>query len=180
MKRRFLYSESRLSEVTGISRIVLKKLRLEMVKGKEWRKSKKGKGGSIELSEKAVEIILKTFGLTDTDITRARLHFGKTVQSTSDPKQEEPTVTPMLSVEWSDPPILKCLTVTFIPPNIHILHAKNGSEEYKVIVPSNRVWAIGNPLRAKVSARHIGFMELASKAPRWPGDKMFLFNEGFV
>lgn len=92
MKRRFLYSEQKLSELIGISRTDIKKLRLEMKKGVEWRKSKKGKGGSIELSEGAVQIVLKTFGLTETDPAPARIDFGKTAKRTIGPKQETLTV----------------------------------------------------------------------------------------
>jgi hypothetical protein len=207
MRGKFVYSEARLSEVTGISRTDIMKLRKEMKRGKYWRKSKKGKGGSIELSSEAVDIVLKTFGIPDTDLTRVRLdyiqeiqcrtcgctfsketvrpdpwdkqgfcteacslNFGKTAESTCHPKQE----TPIEPAALTALPDLKLLTVCALPPNKRIVKARNGSEAvFDVIVPSNLVWSIGDPLRAKQSEKHHGYLELVGKAPRWRSDRIY-------
>jgi hypothetical protein len=186
MKRRFLFSEQKLSEVTGISRTSLKKLRIEMPKGKYWRKSKHGKGGSIELSQEAVDIVLKTFGISDTDITNARISrkipaiclIPPTIGAdTSIPKLLNQIAHPTIKViegqiQHSEPP--KLLKVVQLPPNKRLVKASNGTGiVYDVIVPNNIVWACGDPLRAVPSKLHKPLLELVGKSPRWRSDRMY-------
>lgn len=188
MKPKFLYSESKLSEVTGLSRTVLKGCR---IKG-EW-KSGKGKGRPVVLSQKAVDVVLERFGIKDTNLDGATLGLGRDTQPA--PNQGNSTITvprgatpnPLIlepprhatgsekaGTLVQDGVMLKLLHVSQIVPNKRILRAKNGTGEiYQVIVPSNLVFAIGDPLRAKQSERHNGYFELVGKAPRWRGDRIY-------
>jgi hypothetical protein len=221
MKRKFLYSESRLAEVTGLSRAQLKKSR---VKG-EWRKGK-GKGGPVELSERGVQKVLERFGIQEVDLDGARLGSRDGTQRSlnqlappvtlKNPLPNPPILSTASTIEgfpcrwcgrdaFRDPknlepwhakqfcnqecmelgeknpdrafqaiPDLKLLKVSQLPPNKRILRAQNGTGEvYQVIVPSSLVWAIGDPLRAKVSEKHQGYFELVGKAPRWRGDRIY-------
>lgn len=171
MKRKFLYSESRLADVTGLSRFQLKACR---VRG-EYRKGR-GKGGPVELSERAVEGVLEKFGIKEANLDGARLNFGSNGSRARDPKQDAPIQS---SVQFEKPkiwplPDLKLVEVSQLVPNNRILKAKNGTGEiYNVIVPHSGVWAVGDPLRIKPSQTHHGYWQLEGKAPRWRGDRLY-------
>lgn len=174
MNRTFLYSEAKLAEMTGLSRTDLVKFRKEkLAKGKDWRKSKKGKGGTIELSQGAVDKIVQTFGINDANADGARVDAAilmtipnlETIQT--DFGQVRIIKTPLMDAQF---PILR---VCFLPINKRTLRAKDEREEmFWVIVPNNEVFAIGDPLRAKVS-RHDGYLELVGTPPRWRSDKLY-------
>lgn len=177
MKRKWLYSEAGLSEATGLSRIQLKRYR---VKG-EYRYGK-GKGGPVELSQRAVDVVLQKFGIPDANLDGARLRLGRNAQRTlhqeqstlSVPGHEVTTIGTRGDIVIRPLPDLKLLEVSQLVPNPRILRAKNGTGEiYQVIVPSSLVWAIGDKLRVKQSARHQGYFELVGKAPRWRGDRLY-------
>lgn len=191
MKRKFLYSESKLSEVTGLSRSVLKGCR---IKG-EYRHGK-GKGGPVELSERAVQGVLERFGIQETNLDGATLGLGRDTKralnqgdsastSMSDAIAagageacreilSRPAANDAPSAWMEALPELKLLHVSQIVPNKRILRARNGTGEiYQVIVPTSDQWAIGDPLRAKQSEKHKGYYELVGPSPRNRGDRYY-------
>lgn len=184
MKRKFLYSEALLSKVTGISRTELVKFRKKSIPRTEWRKSKKGKGGSIELSEPAILRIRTVFRIEDANLDGARtIGSSGDVRARETEQREQPrSATP---IPDSEPYFLdangittltdlKLLHVSQLVPNKRILRATNGTGEvYQVIVGSSAVWAIGDPLRAKTSVNHNGYWEAVGRAPRWRGDRIY-------
>lgn len=162
MKRKFLYSESLLSEVLGLSRAQLKTCR---VKG-EW-KSGKGKGRPVQLSQAGVDSVLKKYGIEEANLDGARIKGSGESQPAINQEPSTPPVAPMV-------PVLKLVHVSQLVPNKRILRAKNGTGEiYQVIVPSSEVWAIGDPLRIKPNATHQNYWQLEGKAPRWRGDRLY-------
>lgn len=179
MKSKWIYSEAKLAEVTGLSRTDLVKLRKEkLVKGKDWRKSKKGKGGTIELTEAGADKLLDAFDLRDkVDVTKARLDATVKLGDVNVPVVTIYTP-PNDKLPWDIPDptrinALPILRVCFLPINKRTLRAKDDAEEmFWVIVPNSEVWAIGDPLRAKPS-RHDGYLELVGTPPRWRSDKLY-------
>lgn len=189
MKRKWLYSEKLLSEVSGISRTELVRFRKKYVPKSEWRKSKKGKGGSIELSEAAVLRIKSRFGIEDANLDGARTigSSGKLrARETDDSTLSSTSTLPVSIVQFQSrhedfdrssiglTDTLKLLHVSQLVPNNRILKAQNGTGEvYNVIVGSSLVWALGDPLRAKVSQNHQGYYDQVGRAPRWRGDRLY-------
>ena len=169
MTRKFIYPESRISELTGLSRTVLKKFREKSIPKTEWKKGK-SKGKPVLLAEVAVDRIKLKFGIEDANLDEARIKGSSESQPARDPQQEVLSVDTMLTLV----PDLKLLTVSALPINKRLVFAKNGTGDIlQVIVPSNLVWSIGDPLRAKVSEKHNGYYELIGKAPRWRGDRIY-------
>lgn len=169
MKTKFLFSEAKLSDCIGISRTDLVKLRKEkLVKGKDWRAAKKGKGRAIELTQEAVDGVLAEFGIKDADLASARLNSITTAHPPVNAVDAKHNIVPRQEPET------RMLKVTFLPTNKRLVRACNGTgvEEW-VIVPTNLVWAVGDPLRAKAS-KNVGYLELVGKAPRWRGDKIYV------
>lgn len=168
MKTKWKYSEAKLCEATGISRTDLVKLRKDkLVKGKDWRKSKKGKGGSIEISQEGSDKILTAFEIKDANLDGARIDSINVV------KPAVNAVDSTFNVVPRQEPDVREFKVMFIPSNRRLVRAKNGTgaEEW-IIVPDNTKWAIGDALRAKIS-KHAGYFELVGKSPRHRGDRLW-------
>lgn len=174
MKRKFLYSESKLSEVTGLSRTVLKGCRIKGEYGHG-----KGKGGPVELSQKAVDTVLEKFGIPDTNLDGATLRLGRDTQPVLNQERSSPDLVDGIALAtksdgWVQVEPFKLLHVSQIVPNKRILRAKNGTGEiYQVIVPTSDQWAIGDPLRAKPSEKHKGYYQLVGPSPRNRGDRYY-------
>lgn len=159
---KFLFSEARLSELTGINRKYIIKLRQEMEPGTHWRKSKTRKGKPIELTQAAVDIILKTFGLSGLEeAVTADVPAKSTV---------EPVIAPVTNG-------LVELKVTGFPINTRLVLARNGDgKDHFVIVEQSKYWSVGDPLRARPATQSFapqGYLELVGPAPRWKGDKLY-------
>lgn len=88
---KYSFSEKLLSEVTGISRVELVKFRKKSVPKSEWKKSRKGKGGAILLSEPAVLRVKVRFGIEEANLDGARIKGSSGRSRARDPKQDTPT-----------------------------------------------------------------------------------------
>lgn len=182
-RRKWLYLESKLAEVTGLSRAQLKTCR---IKGEY--KSGKGKGGPVQLSQKGVDSVLEKYGIKDANLDGARIKGSgesqpargalssgagvtASLQGGSLPNTKNEAVAASLLGALPD---LKLVHVSQLVPNKRILRAQNGTGEiYNVIVPSSESWAVGDPMKIKPSQQHQGYWQLEGKAPRWRGDRIY-------
>lgn len=190
MRSKWIFSEAKLAEATGISRVALVAFRKKELGTGDYRKAKKGKGRAIQLSQQGVEKVLEWFGIKDADLDGAKLTRSGESQSALNQSDSAPTVNPSANCvqpEKSDAsaiipepvspvaePELKLVKVSKFVSNTRIVQALgNPGEYFNVIVPHSGVWALGDFLKIKESQMHKGFWELVGKSPRWRGDRLY-------
>lgn len=155
--RKFAYAEAKLADTIGVSRTDLRTFRNKSLKrGEDWRKQRKGSYGHwVLFSEEAVKAITEHFGIQGAKLDTARI----------EPPPSNGTA------PQAEMPLVK---VSAICLNVRRINAVDErGKVFEVLVGNNEVWAIGNPLRVKVSEVNKMFWECAHKPPRYRGDPIY-------
>lgn len=131
-----------------------------MKKGRDWRRTQIN-GTRILLTDEAVNAMTAPLVLTPDKKAQIRIDFAEPVAHIL--------------------PDLVTVKVTQIMPNPRRISAKDESgKSFDVLVPKNDIWTVGDPLRIKVSDENPMYWMLASKPPRWRGDRLTFFGEGLL